>query len=69
MTGIQTSLKLKVPERHAEDEKLKAVIDLVVDRFGSNLMAYYNTIRPKPRDLTEDEERVSLLASQLAKRL
>jgi len=69
MIGIQTNLKLEVLERPADDERLKAVIDLVVDRFGGDLMAYYNTIRPKRPDLTPEEERVSLLANLIAKRL
>lgn len=69
MLGIQTTFKLEVPERAADDERLKAVIDLVVDRFGGDLMAYYNAIRPKPRALNVDEERISLFASRLAKRL
>jgi hypothetical protein len=63
------NLKLEVPERAPEDERLKAVMDIVVERFDRKLMAYYDAIRPKTRELTEDEERTSLLASQLAKRL
>jgi hypothetical protein len=68
MTGVQTTLKLDVPERASEDARLKAIIDLVVERFGGDLMAYYNAIRPKPSELNEEEERISLLANRLAKR-
>jgi hypothetical protein len=63
------NLKLEVPERSPEDERLKAVMDIVVERFDRNLMAYYEAIRPKRRELTEEEERMSLLANQLAKRV
>jgi hypothetical protein len=63
------NLKREVAERAPEDERLKAVMDIVVEQFDRNLMAYYDAIRPKTRDLTEDEERMSRLATQLAKRL
>ena len=68
VNGVQMNLKLEVPELSPEDERLKTVMDIVVERFGGNLMAYYDAIRPKTRELTEGEERMSLLANQLAKR-
>lgn len=68
MQAIQTNLKLKAAERPSDDARLKAVIDVIVEQFGGDLMAYYNAIRPKHAELTEDEERMSLLADQLAKR-
>lgn len=69
VNGVQMNLKLEVPERSPEDERLKAVMDIVVERFDGNLMAYYEAIRPKAGQLTEEAERMSLLANQLAKRL
>lgn len=68
MAAIQTNLDLQVPERASEDVQLKAIIDVAVEQFGGNLMAYYNAIRPKRPKLTEEEERMSLLANCLAKR-
>ena len=68
MASIQTNLELKVPQRPSEDARLKAIIDVAVEQFGGDLMAYYDAIRPKRPELTEEEERMSLLANQLAKR-
>ncbi len=68
MAAIQTNLELKVPERPSEDARMKAIIDVVVEQFGGDLMAYYNAIRPRRPELTEEEERMSLLANRLAKR-
>jgi len=47
---------------------MKAIIDVLVDRFGGDLMAYYRTIRPRRPEFSEEEEQMSLLATQLAKR-
>ena len=68
MAAIQTNLELKVPERPSEDARMKAIIDVLVDRFGGDLMAYYRTIRPRRPEFSEEEEQMSLLATQLAKR-
>ncbi|HXP61125.1 MAG TPA: hypothetical protein VN829_11575 [Dongiaceae bacterium] len=68
MKGIQTRLNLEVPGRRPEDERLKAMIDLVVDRFDRDLMAYYDAIRPRLKALPDREGHISLAAAQLAKR-
>ncbi len=67
MLAIQTTLDLKVPEHPPEDAKLKAIIDVAVEQFGGDLMEYYKAIRPKRSEPTEEEERLSLQANQLAK--
>jgi hypothetical protein len=68
VVALQTNLELKVPERLSEDARLKAIMDVLMDRFGGNLTAYHRAIRPKRPELSEEEERMSLLATRLAKR-
>lgn len=65
--GKQAILKLDIPPELTHEDRMKALMDLVLDNYDGDLSAYFEFIRP--REQTEDPEldRMALVAGRAAK--
>lgn len=65
--GKQTMLKLDLPPEPTHDDRIKAIMDLVVDRFGGDLSAYFEFIRPKEQSADQETANLTIIAERVAK--
>jgi hypothetical protein len=67
-TNTQTILALKLPDKPSYDDRIKEIVDIVVDKFDGDFMAFYESIRPKKPATNIEDERLAILADLMANR-